>query len=167
MHKDNRHIVQIKWEGPFTLNELTALNNAEIDYGVYQIYGKHPVYGDNALLYIGQANQQTFCTRITQHSYWLEDDFSIYVGRLSGANTPSYDTWYDQIDLAEQLLIYVHTPAYNTMNINSINESKVEHVHVLNFGKYKGLLPEVSGLRWINELDLLSDRLYRYKEEDY
>lgn len=96
MHKD---IIQIKWEGPFNLSELTTLNDTEIDYGIYQIYGSHLVYGDNVLLYIGQANQQTFCTRISQHSYWLENDFSFYIGRLSGENTPSYQAWYDQIFL--------------------------------------------------------------------
>lgn len=115
------HLIQIQWDGPYKLADLSSLKDEETDYGIYQIYGKHIVYGENVLLYIGQANQQTFGTRIMQHSYWFEDDFSIYVGRLSASNAPTDDIWEDEINLAESLLIYVHSPAYNTMNINSIN----------------------------------------------
>lgn len=50
-------VIQIKWESPFRIDDL---NDDEIDYGIYQIYGNHLVYGENVLLYIGQANEQTF-----------------------------------------------------------------------------------------------------------
>lgn len=53
------------------------------------------------------------------------------------------------------------------MNINSINESNIKDLHILNLGKYKNLLPEVSGLRWVNEQNLLTDPLYKYKGELY
>lgn len=97
-----------------------------------------------------------------QHSYWFEDDFSIYVGRLSASNAPTDDIWEDEINLVESLFIYVHSPAYNTMNINSINYSKLEHIHILNLGQFKQLLPELSGIRWINKLYNLDD-IYRLK----
>lgn len=144
---------------------MKTLNNDEIDYGIYQIYGNHLVYGDNVLLYIGQANEQTFYTRITQTAYWLEKHFSFYIGRISGQFTPSYEIWHDQISAAEQLLINIHAPAYNTANINSFNEDKVRNLHILNVGEYKGLLPEVSGTRWLGEDKLLAEDFYRYKEE--
>src|SRR5699024_7619716 len=111
-------VIQIKWEGPFFIEDLKSLNNYEIDYGIYQIYGNHIVYGENVLLYIGQANEQTFYTRITQHAYWLENHFSFYIGRLIGQLTPSYEKWH-KISAAEQLLITIHAPAYNTATMNS------------------------------------------------
>lgn|SRR5690625_3389368 len=166
--KDGRfiiEIIQIKWEGPFRIEDLRALNNHETDYGIYQIYGNHFVYGENVLLYIGKANEQTFYTRITQHSYWLENHFFIYVGRLIGKTTPSYELWGNKLDAVEQLLINIHAPAYNTANINSVNVDKVGHIHILNVGEYKSLLPEVSGTRWLREEEMLTEDVYRYKEE--
>jgi len=53
-------VIQIKWESPFRIDDLKSLNDDEIDHGIYQIYGNHLVYGENVLLYIGQANEQTF-----------------------------------------------------------------------------------------------------------
>src|SRR5699024_4002576 len=140
-----------------------SINNYEIDYGIYQIYGNHIVYGENVLLYIGQANEQTFYTRITQHAYWLENHFSFYIGRLIGQLTPSYEKWH-KISAAEQLLINIHAPAYNTANINSVYVDKVGHLHILNVVKYKSLLPEVSGTRWLREEEMLTEDVYRYKE---
>lgn len=46
-------VIQLKWEGPFRIEDLRSLNNYETDYGIYQIYGNHLVYGENVLLYIG------------------------------------------------------------------------------------------------------------------
>ena len=63
----------------------------------------------------------------------------------------------------EQLLINIHALAYNTANINSVNVDKVGHLHILNFGKYKSLLPEVSGTRWLREEEMLTEDIYRYK----
>ena len=157
-------VIQIKWGGPFFIEDLKSLNDDEIDYGIYQIYGNHLVYGENVLLYIGQANEQTFFTRIRQHYYWLEDEFSFYIGRLSGQVTPSHEIWHDKISAVEQLLIHIHAPAYNTANINSVNIAKVGHLHILNVGKYKSLLPEVSGTRWLREEEMLTEDVYRYKE---
>jgi|SRR5699024_6334487 len=158
-------VIQIKWEGPFCIEDLISLNNYETDYGIYQIYGNHLVYGEHVLLYIGQANQQSFYKRLTQHADWLENHFSFYIGRLNGQITPSYDKWYEKICVAEQLLINIHAPAYNIANINSVNLDKVGHIHILNIGKYKSLLPEVSGTRWLWEEEMLTEDVYRYKDE--
>ena len=48
-------IIHIEWEGPYSLNQLDTLNDLRRDHGLYQIYGHHPVYGSNVLLYIGQT----------------------------------------------------------------------------------------------------------------
>jgi hypothetical protein len=39
----------------------------EDDYGLYQIYAHHLVFGSGALVYIGKAQEQTFGVRIAQH----------------------------------------------------------------------------------------------------
>ncbi|TQP76852.1 hypothetical protein FLL89_19800, partial [Vibrio cholerae] len=61
--------IHIQWDGPFSLEQI-KLMNTRTDYGLYQVYGTHTVYGSNVLLYIGQATYQTFGTRILQHSKW-------------------------------------------------------------------------------------------------
>jgi len=154
----------IQWEGPFNYDELASINNNETDYGIYQIYGDHFVYGDNVLLYIGQASQQTFGTRIMQHSYWLEDDYTFYVGRLSGLNTPPDAIWHDEISSAESLLINIHTPAFNSTNINGVNNVNLENIHILNLGNYKKLLPELSGIRWISKQHEVLPDIYRWEK---
>lgn len=43
MAAENLHLIQVHWEGPYRIADLHNLKNEETDYGVYQIYGKHPV----------------------------------------------------------------------------------------------------------------------------
>jgi hypothetical protein len=80
-------VVHLQWDGPFTWSEKNALNGPS-DYGVYQVYGCHSVYGVDTLLYIGKASDQTFAKRLGQEDYWMyHQDFrrlSVYVGRCSG-----------------------------------------------------------------------------------
>ncbi|WP_235849025.1 MULTISPECIES: hypothetical protein [Bacillaceae] len=98
------HLIQIEWEGPYHLIDLVSLTNEEYDNGVYQIYGKHPTYGSDVLLYIGKADYQTLGKRISQED-WLNTNDSnntkIYIGRLHGPVIPSEEQWSKEIDLAE------------------------------------------------------------------
>jgi hypothetical protein len=141
-------IVHVEWDGPFSLADLPDLNN-DWDYGVYQIYGAHTVYGAGVLLYIGKAAKQTFGVRIPQEG-WPDnqDRVEIYVGRLCGSRKPQDATWNRLIGEVESLLIYAHAPATNAMNIKTIRDQSLQHTHVLNWGKFRDLLPEVSGHRW-------------------
>ena len=107
--------IHIFWEGPFKLNELSGLNDKDRDYGVYQVYGQHHLYGNSVLLYIGQANQQTFGTRLPQEEWQYESDplnIQIYIGRLAGHKLATVEEWETKIDQAEKLLIYSHQPIY-------------------------------------------------------
>jgi len=147
-----KHIIHIQWEGPFTQDQISLLNNESSDYGIYQIYGTHPIYGSDVLLYIGQAGSQTFATRLKQHK-WVQytpnpNELKYYVGRISGEKTPKHQKWAADINLSEQLLIYSHAPALNSQNLNSIKDEDCKDVHVLNWGMRKDLLPEVSGARY-------------------
>ena len=55
--------VHIEWQGPYSTSQLAELCSS-CDYGVYAIYGYHPVYGSSSLLYIGKARDRTFGQRI-------------------------------------------------------------------------------------------------------
>jgi hypothetical protein len=140
--------IEILWEGPFTFDKVSELNNNN-DYGLYQIYGTHSIYGIDTLLYIGKAQEQKFSVRLSQHQEWLAkeiNEIKFYVGRL-GANTldeneNDFQEWGNDINVAEKLLIYFSAPAYNTSNLNQYG--KLENTIVLNLGK-KMMLPfEVS-----------------------
>ena len=160
------HLIQIQWEGSYKLTDLPILMNEETDYGIYQIYGKHPVYGNDVLLYIGKADCQTLGKRISQED-WLNTNDSnntkIYVGRLHGPQNPTNEIWSTEIDLAERLLIYVHKPAYNSRSISSLPDLELQSIHILNWGHYRDLLPELSGLRWTSKLDYTEYDIYSWK----
>lgn len=158
------HLIQIDWDGPYKLTELPSLMNEETDYGIYQIYGNHPVYGKDVLLYIGKADLQTFGKRIFQEDWLNTNDSSntkIYIGRLHGQQNPSLDLWSLEIDLAERLLIFVHKPAYNARSISSLPDSALQNIHILNWGHHRNLLPELSGLRYTSKLAHLTYEMYK------
>lgn len=158
-------LIQIDWDGPYTLNELHRLTDESHDYGIYQIYGKHIVYGKDVLLYIGKADQQTIGKRVSQENWWNTNDsnhLKIYVGRMAGEGTPEEDTWSKEINLAEKLLINIHKPAYNSKNLTSIPDDELQDFHILNWGDHRDLLPEVSGLRWTRKLDNTDYNIYKY-----
>jgi hypothetical protein len=144
--------VHIDWSGPHNLNDIASLNG-DTDYGIYQIYGAHPVYGSDVLLYIGLAAQQTFAVRLSQHHAGCNSNpdagrVQIYIGRLWGTSTPDSDTWERHIALAERLLIYTHQLAENAQKELKAMEPALRHVHVINWHRYRDLLPEVSGACW-------------------
>ncbi len=153
--------IHIFWEGPYSLEGLSQLNDESQDYGIYQIYGHHLLYGSSVLLYIGQANDQTFKKRIKQgHWEYYEPDLEnkqIYVGRLAGHKFVTQDEWAEKIDQAEKLLIYAHAPAYNTSNTCNIPEPYVLNNHIFNWGKYRSLLPEVSGKRYTSRYEHITE----------
>ncbi len=156
-------IIHIHWSGPSTFDQTTSFTN-DTDFGIYQIYGSHPVYGSDVLLYIGLSIGR-FGGRIPNHEWWLEhhDDgrIRVYTGRLKGAETPSDAVWNRHIELAERLLIYAHQPAINKQSSLGGWEAELENVHVCNWGRRADLLPEVSGLRWTGKCNTISMSTYR------
>ncbi|MGD6942467.1 hypothetical protein ACQCT6_10540 [Cytobacillus gottheilii] len=163
---NNTKIIQLQWEGPYNLDQLPILTNEEIDYGVYQIYGKQPIYGHDVLLYLGQANEQTFGKRIAQERWRDTNDSNnhkIYVGRIIGETKPSNLEWFEEITLAEQLLIAVHKPAFNSKSLFANFNLKLQNIHILNWGNYRDLFPEVSGLRWSNANFEIESEVYKWE----
>jgi hypothetical protein len=115
--RHSSRVVHLQWAGPYTWEEKDKLSNSE-DFGVYQIYGCHSIYGVDVLLYIGKASSQTFAGRLSQQWHWLGHQdpqrITVYVGRCSGwKGTPSNEKWEEEIDLAEKLLILATKPAHN------------------------------------------------------
>ena len=128
--------VRIEWEGPFSNEEVLRLGNSNKDYGLYQIYGHHIVYGANSLLYIGETGR-TFSQRFnSNHIVWLkeEEGVFIHVGRI-------VSEYYDEQVRkdAEALTIYWHSPAYNSSNIETYNGQRLK---VVNRGERGSLVAE-------------------------
>ena len=80
------------------------LNRPE-DVGLYQVYGFHPVYGPDVLLYIGQTTE-SFGKRLAGHPEWNEtmvSDFTrVHVGRLQVSEDVSWEKRKEAIDVAER-----------------------------------------------------------------
>jgi hypothetical protein len=163
--KINELVIHIEWDGPYrfdnTIGDSRLVSSliGHADYGVYQIYGGHPVYGSSSLLYIGLAAAQHFGERVPQETQWADNRdagrVEVYVGRISGSRTPDDATWDNEIRLAERLLIYAHSPPMNTQKTLGKLEPDLRGVHVLNWAKHRDLLPEVSGARWSSRFDVI------------
>ena len=98
------------------------------------------------------AAAQEFSKRIPQEKHWINNRdagrVEVYVGRLSGNRTPNDDTWDHHIRLAERLLIHTHSPPMNTQKSLGELAFDLRHVHILNWDRYRDLLPEVSSTYW-------------------
>jgi hypothetical protein len=156
--------IHIHWQGPLSVTDVRKLTNLRSDFGVYQIYAEHPVYG-RCLVYIGLAARQTFGIRVPAGRWdsGSENDpnkIEIYVGRLKGFENPSDEAQMQQIRMAEALLIHSHGPAYNTQ-YGKESPKGVTHgdVRVLNWGAVRSLHREVSGLMWTDA----GDNVWTYK----
>ena len=146
--------IHIQWQGPLSLADVLNLTNEQKDYGVYQIYMAHPLYGRSALTYVGRSARRSFGIRFKDHRSWIEanadgNKAEIYVGRLFDEMPPTSDkAWEELIIAAERLLIYAHAPASNSSGLNVEFDESYYNVHILNWGNYGQLQPEVSGARW-------------------
>ncbi|EJF05986.1 hypothetical protein ThvES_00019460 [Thiovulum sp. ES] len=158
--------LHVMWDGTYTLddlfNEASESNTKTLtenkDKGLYQIYGDHPVYGSDTLLYIGKAVKQTFNKRINQEHNWWHNRHSsrikIYVGRFMYNRIPDHKQWEDDVSEAERLLIYTHMPAHNSSNISSVYDSGRD-ITVMNYGMHRSLITEVSSKMWLREQNRL------------
>lgn len=136
--------IEINWEGPFSIKNIEKFDT-DIDYGIYQLYGTHNIFGPNTLLYIGQANELDFSTELAQQKDWFEWEYSeieIFIGRLGGVTKKKYDELEKEIFEALVLLIYYSSPPYNIHYLDDYGD--IEDTLVLNFGKKNRLPLEIS-----------------------
>lgn len=145
-----RHVLSlsISWSGPYTRRQVVRLFadggaapswDGE-DYGLHQIYGRHLLGDRDALLYIGEATEQTFADRFKQHEKWLTHEWPVrvYLGRLYSPRRHRTDdnwrSWKEDVKLAERVMIYTYSPHYNGRSITErpqLNGHKrVELVHI-------------------------------------
>jgi hypothetical protein len=125
--------IKIDWEGPLSIEKVIRFKNdgdshpeyEGEDYGLYQIYGNHIVCGKDTLLYVGEATDQTFSSRVSQHfNEWLknEEKISIYLGKVydprKHQKRDNWRSWEADVKLAEKILIYKYSPNYNNRNIS-------------------------------------------------
>ena len=149
---DEKTII-VQWGGKTIIDNIDDSNGKE-DYGLYQIYGYHPVFRDNSLLYIGMAEEQTFEERLNQHQKtWLKEEYDItlYIGRITSINRNedfNDKEWSLVLKDSESLLIYFHSPPYNSQDINKFPEPNMD-LRIFNVGDSGDLYPELShmGLR--------------------
>ncbi len=149
--------IYIMWEGPFTLDEVRNLNTNN-DYGLYQIYGTHSVYGAGALLYIGKAITYSFGKSIHIAGWEYYDnanELQIYIGRIQGDSHLSATEETIQIYSCHKLMIYAHSPACNSEVKNNFDSDEdLKPLQIINCANYKALLPEVSGAKWASGLGM-------------
>ena len=149
-----REIV-IDWKGPFSLNRIieemddggqSPTWDGE-DYGLYQIYGRHVLYGKETLLYVGKTTEQTFSHRFKEHRNWLEEDqdgkdVEIYLGRIYDPKKHSpednWETWKRDVEIAEKIIIYRYSPNYNGRSLSKEPTSeKIRLVHMGERGRLR------------------------------
>jgi hypothetical protein len=156
MYKQEQ-IFDIHWYGPYELSMLSDMDRENCV--LYSIYGTHPTYGRNILLYIGRTKD--ILDRITQHESWLNDErdpVSVYIAAIG-----EFESWdkarkteayppprLEIIDAIEALLIYAHQPVYNYRSKQTAQRAK--QLRLFNTGRYGTLLPEVSGIYHVGDL---------------
>ena len=141
--------VVIEWTKVESHDVWEKLDKNE-DYGLYQILGYHPVFGNNSLLYIGMARDQDFKTRFGQHENWLkkEWDENVYVGEIKSIDEKTNadyhgNEWRPVVKDAEALFIYFHSPPYNSQKISEIPKPS-NNLRIINVGDCGELYPEIS-----------------------
>ncbi len=139
-------VIEIAWAGPYTMEEVAVLDRPE-DHGVVAIFGTHPVFGDDALLYIDGASDQTFAERASRVRPWhkhLPSKPTVYLGRLGGVDSPAHAEWREQIQRAARLLVFFHAPPWNARGVD--HHAVTTPTVVLNVGRRHRLQLEVSTL---------------------
>ena len=171
-------LIRIEWEGPVSVKNAVRHNHDDI--GLYQLYGRHPIFGRDSLLYIGKTTD-AIASRIWEHMKsramegfspkrkWIKDAVGyfneIYYGRLLGSIPVSHEEFEQQINDAESLLIYACSPPWNKRGIGGFSSAHKD-LRILNFGSC-GLLPaEVSTAFWIKEYEYGIQPLYQLLQND-
>ena len=149
----HREEIKILWEGPFTTEDIINgnINNEKYDVqsssvGLYQVYGVHPLYGNDVLVYIGRTKGRNgFKSRLKGR--WVteygsdNENVKIYLGTIFTDGKKIHDENI-LIDKAEVLLIHTMKPAYNSSNIQRANRDFVNQKYIIhNEGNYKNLYP--------------------------
>ena len=121
METELEKIYEVFWEGPYSEKTLDALTEEQNEkFVLYKIYGSHPLYGNNVLLYIGMT-EQGVKKRLGEHDYWM-DEKRYGPSKIYFASIGEFTDWetseeaellFDKVERkiiqkVESLLIYAH-----------------------------------------------------------
>jgi len=114
--------VVVDWTGPFTPAQIAE--EEQRDNGLYQVYGRHPVFGPGSLLYVGETKKQGFAARLGQHQGWMNDGehgkVEVYLGVVDSDDSELLDGDLDAtIEAVEAFVIWWHSPPYNSKYISA------------------------------------------------
>lgn len=159
MCSSNQEIIiyDVYWEGPYSLDIITQDRTGSIVkdwHCLYQVYGDHPTYGRDVLLYIGKTERDVKI-RLSEHYNRFSnqcDEVKVFF-----ASFGEFTSWqemreenYDpvskdntELNAIESLLIYAHQPAYNIMSL-SCTQFQSLNFRLFNTGRRKSLMPEIS-----------------------
>ena len=115
----------------------------------YCIYGYHPVYGPDVLLYIGETKKtdgssRDVSKRVREHlsgRFWAHTYLSISIG------VPNKDLDREAVEAIESILIAAHMPALNRKHIDCALPTAKKYL-VRNYGFVRSLVTECSGGYW-------------------
>ena len=165
MTKDET-IIRVNWsKESYLLSDFNKKGKIPLmesdDWGFYQIYGMHGVYGTDSLLYIGVSDEggdplppikedplapigERIRERVHKHKWDLSyyADNRVYAGRVVSGKLPE-----QTIRLAEVLMVYYHQPACNGKNVYMLSASeevKIQNFRIMNFGNHRQLQVELS-----------------------
>lgn len=148
-------IIDLEWEGSFLIEYDRDEDKYLLDqipgdllaaYGIYQIYGRHPVYGKNVLLYIGETKEnkkgtRAFKDRLGEH---LKGRFFYYTNLSVSLAPCDFDS--ETVKEVESVLIDAHKPALNKQHIESRKKCR-EQLLVRNWS-FMGSLNECCTSDW-------------------
>ena len=142
-------ILRVEWQGPLALDEVAKLQKP-MDAGLYAIYRPHVIYGRYTLVHIGMTCT-TFGDRINARHPGVDvnttSEIRVHVGRLSER---PYDVkeFENLLKNVETLLIYAHTPAFNSNCITDNSVASLPDLRIFNINENGMILPEVSTARY-------------------
>ena len=169
--------INIWWEGPFDSEDIingeikeNESDNIDKDIGLYQVYASHPLYGADVLVYIGLTTN-SFKKRLKDR--WVIEDgndssnVKIYLGCIvDDLKEMDTEIEVERIKKSEALLINALKPAFNSSNIQSVQEKyRNSSFQINNLNNYRNLYPHLSSQYfWNHEFENYNivDKLAKY-----
>lgn len=154
---DKLEEINIWWEGSFSIDDIlndkidsSIYDNTANKIGIYQIYGIHPLYGSDKLLYIGRTQDKNGFKSRLKNRWVIEngqdsENIKIYLGTIFSYNEDIKNKENNFIEKAEALLINALKPAFNSSNIQSVDERLQKQNYIIyNHNNYRDIYPILS-----------------------
>jgi len=122
--------IVIHWSDRISINSLHDYEQSNVETGhvLYQLYGDHPVYGRDTLLYIGQSTHAG--NRIKAHLnnvFGRVNNRSVSIGEIRDYN--------ESLEIPESILIANHKPSFNKEFLHDLSSQAKQHkIIVINNG---------------------------------